>query len=420
MKLADSTFWAIRQVKTRLLESLLIVLGIGLGIAVVCSVLGLNDTFQQVSAEFEQLYRHFSVSTVEDVYDLEQIKRALTVLGESGEKLEKLKLKDYFKFKEAEIEGTQYIWSSMLFWTTDYYYRSSEGVPENGQVARESNDKLAFCRTTADVFSMAKLEIISGDIFRDSDLLNQSRVAVLGKKMADKRFPDEDPVGKQIQINEETFTIIGVVETQLDVEKTPYTFGLGQTDNLDHLIYLPLAEGRLSEIHFLADQDANIADYYARLKDFARLNYKERLSVTGFFIHRQQGQNQAMNRTIAILAIIALLIAAINILNLMLARVWRRYKHIGISVAVGASKRNIFSLFIGEAIILGILGSIMGILLSFGATYLLEALIKQPVQLSLSNSLIGIGVAFVTSLLFGFYPASQAAKIDPVDALRVD
>ena len=419
MKLADLIFWAIRQVKTRLIESLLIVLGIGLGIAVVCSVLGLNDAFQQVSVESEQLYRQFSVSTLEDAYHLDRIKRALTLLGESGERPEKLKLEDYFKFKEAEIEGTQYIWSSMLYWTTDNYFPSSEGVPENDH-ARESNNNLSICRVTPDVFSMAKLEIISGDLFRDSDLLNQSRVAVLGKKIAEKRFPGEDPIGKQIQIEREYFTIIGVVETQLDVEKSLYIFGLGQTDNLDYLIYLPLAEGRLMEIHFLAEQDANIADYYARLKDFAYRHYKDRLSVTGLFIYRQQGQRQAMRRTIVILAIIALLIAAINILNLMLARVWRRYKHIGISVAVGASKRNIFCLFIGEAIILGILGSIIGILLSFGATYLLEALIKQPVRLSLSNSLIGIGVAFVTSLLFGFYPASQAAKIDPVDALRVD
>ena len=398
MKLGDIIFWVIRQVKTRLIESLLIVLGIGLGIAVVCSVLGLHNTFQQVSAEAEQFYRQFSVRSIEDAYNLER-DRALTLLGEFGEQGEKLKLADYFRFKEADIEGTDYIWSIEKIRDEQYAYMA-----------------------TPDVFSMAKLEIISGDIFRDSDLLNQSQVVVLGKKMAEKRFPDEDPIGKQLQLNAGNFTVIGVVQTQLDVEKTPYVTGIGATEDLDYHLYLPFFKDEFFELNLLAAEDVKIADYYARLKDYVSRHYENDLSVMGNLMYYQENQKGsfATGKTIAIMAIIVLLIAVINILNLMLARVFRRYKHIGISVAVGASKRDIFRLFIWEAIMLGILGSIIGILFSIGAPYLMKALINQPVQLSMLNSLIGIGVAFVTSLLFGFYPASQAAKIDPVDALRVD
>ncbi|MCG8515583.1 MAG: ABC transporter permease [Halanaerobiales bacterium] len=398
MKLCDIIFWAIRQIKTRLIESLLIVLGIGLGIAVVCSVLGLYNTFQQVSAEAEQLYRQFSVRSIEDAYNLER-DRALTLLGEFGEQGEKLKLADYFRFKEADIEGTDYIWS----------------------IEKIRDEQHAYM-ATPDVFPMAKLEIISGDIFRDWELLNQSQVVVLGKKMAEKRFPDEDPIGKQLQLNAGKFTVIGVVQTQLDVEKTPYVIGIGATEDLDYHLYLPFFKDEFFELNLLAAEDVKITDYYARLKDYVSRHYKNDLSVMGNLMYYQENQKGsfATVKTIAILAIIVLLIAVINILNLMLARVFRRYKHIGISVAVGASKRDIFRLFIWEAIMLGILGSIIGILFSIGATYLMKALINQPVQLSMLNSLIGIGVAFVTSLLFGFYPASQAAKIDPVDALRVD
>lgn len=404
MRIGDTIYWAIRQVKTRLIESLLIILGIGFGIAVICTVLGLIDSSNHISSSAEQFYRQFSVCSIEDHREWSIKDKALTLVrkrDEKTEKPEKLILKDYFKFKEAEIEGTDYIWATSR-------------IPNNGQYL--------YYMVTPDIFSLAQLELIKGDIFRDADLLNQSRVVVLGKKFAENEFPNQDPIGKQILIDEVNFTVIGVVQTQQDVEIMAHIMGLGPTNELDYHLYVPFSDDEIRDLYFLPAKNVKIEEYYTDLQDYARQHYKNSLAVSGYFLLRQDSQKQifATSKTIGILAIIALLIAAVNILNLMLARVFRRYKHIGISVAVGASKKEIFGLFISEAIILGIFGSIVGILFSIGATYLMKALLNQQVQFSLVNGLIGIGVAFVTSLLFGFYPASQAAKINPVDALRAD
>lgn len=404
MRIGDTIYWAIRQVKTRLIESLLIILGIGFGIAVICTVLGLIDSSNHISSSAEQFYRQLSVCSIEDHREWSIKDKALTLVrkrDEKTEKPEKLILKDYFKFKEAEIEGTDYIWATSR-------------IPNNGQYL--------YYMVTPDIFSLAQLELIKGDIFRDADLLNQSRVVVLGKKFAENEFPNQDPIGKQILIDEVNFTVIGVVQTQQDVEIMAHIMGLGPTNELDYHLYVPFSDDEIRDLYFLPAKNVKIEEYYTDLQDYARQHYKNSLAVSGYFLLRQDSQKQifATSKTIGILAIIALLIAAVNILNLMLARVFRRYKHIGISVAVGASKKEIFGLFISEAIILGIFGSIVGILFSIGATYLMKALLNQQVQFSLVNGLIGIGVAFVTSLLFGFYPASQAAKINPVDALRAD
>ncbi len=140
--------------------------------------------------------------------------------------------------------------------------------------------------------------------------------------------------------------------------------------------------------------------------------------------YASQKETEQMSKKIGLViglfASVGLVIATINILNLMLARVLTRTKSVGIMIALGGNSASIFSEFLLEAIILGLFGALLGIILSFGLAKILQLLVLISISIKLPQLLIGIGLGLVVSLLFGVYPAYQAAKINPVDALRIE
>jgi putative ABC transport system permease protein len=135
-----------------------------------------------------------------------------------------------------------------------------------------------------------------------------------------------------------------------------------------------------------------------------------------------QKQLQRYALLIGILASVGLVIAVINILNLMLARVLKRTKSIGLSMALGSSRQMVFRQFMLEAFTLGIIGSILGILLSFALVEVLKKALGAFFAANMLGTrvLLGFGLGFAVSLLFGVYPAYLGSRTNPVDALRTD
>ncbi len=434
MRFRDKIRWSLRQIRTRILESLLIVLGIGLGVAVICSVLGLMDFYSTSTQMYtDSLYfRTLEIIPTSRGSSMETREKALVSLGQSDQEPKQLTLEDYYALQEVRLEGTQHIWSVRRF---DEAVQEIDDYPEFKSYEEERqwrrDNYQTVILTTPDIFAATQLKVLDGDVFRETDLRERNKVVVMGKGAAEKQFAEEDPIGKELMLKDNFYTVIGVVETQLDPEKEIYIPNIGNVEDLNYAIYIPYLsynfnnddqEDNIDSLNILANPEEEISNYYGRLRDYLGQMYGQQLTVQGYFIYQQETDDQigALQKAIGIFASISLLIAAVNILNLMMARVFRRYKHIGVSTAIGASRNDIFKLFIYEALLLGFFGSIIGLGLAFGALQLLSNFMGTELSLSAIKILIGIGIALVTSLIFGLYPASQAAKINPVDALRTD
>jgi putative ABC transport system permease protein len=157
-------------------------------------------------------------------------------------------------------------------------------------------------------------------------------------------------------------------------------------------------------------------------REYMYQTYGDTISVHSAYeaFHEQQQRFVFMGAVVGLFSSLGLVIAAINILNLMLARIYRRIRSIGIAISIGASRKTIFRQFLIEAALLGLVGALVGLVISYGGVRLITAIVGETVSQTLRAQIYGIGVALLISLLFGVYPALQASRINPVDALRVD
>lgn len=433
MRIRDILSWSFKQIRKRILESLLIILGIALGIAVICSIIGLVEGFnaQTKITLDDSTMRTVTMAAVQDNYGMLDGDKPLTRIGKFGEKPIELTFNDYLKLKEANIEDVESIWVSE---NSGESQAKEEPEPDfqDWEAHRqwERDNVFRYCMTTPEMFQVAELVLVQGDFFTEADLLNKNKVIVLGEELAKRQFGDQNPIGQTIQLERGNLTVIGIVKTGIDPSKKPYFPSIGMTEDLDYYAYIPYLsyrlgyaeEERIHQINLMFREDVNILSAFNNLKNYIESQYGEKVGLSGHFQYQDQAKEQTfiIAKVIGIFGCAALLIAAINVLNLMMARVIRRYKNIGISAAVGASRRDVFLLFLSESLFLGILGSILGIGIAYGALQLLSSFIKLPLSISLFNWIISIVTALLVSLIFGLYPANQAAQVNPVNALRMD
>jgi putative ABC transport system permease protein len=204
----------------------------------------------------------------------------------------------------------------------------------------------------------------------------------------------------------------------------------------DGLAYIPMMSSPqaqrmrfMPQITFMAKDDASIRAAVAELQSYFDATYgAKKVTVTARADQADQNRRRLMGvfTVILLLAGSGLLIASINILNLMVARVLRRTKAIGISVAIGASKASIFTAYLWESLLLGITGGVFGIGMSFVFSGLLQRIIDSSGMrigsIGLDLPMIGtaLGLTLAVNLIFGIYPAYRASRTNVVDALRAD
>ncbi len=272
-----------------------------------------------------------------------------------------------------------------------------------------------------------KTTVSSGAFISETDQKSQSRVAVIGPTTATTLFGDGvDPIGQTVRLNGQIFTIIGV---------TTAKGGTG-FQNQDDIILVPLStaqkqlfgESHLTSIALTAINEDVMTDAQNEVGYFllARHNITSTLEADFTIFSQQDILNTASSVTgtfttlLSGVAAISLLVGGIGIMNIMLVTVTERTREIGLRKALGAKKRDIITQFLIEAVILtftgGLLGILLGVALSLG-----YSLITQS---SFIISLPSIGLAFVVSagigVLFGWYPAKQAAQLQPIEALRYE
>jgi putative ABC transport system permease protein len=287
----------------------------------------------------------------------------------------------------------------------------------------ERRAEALFVATTPSYARTIEMVVAQGRFLADADVTDGKRVIVLGHELSRSLFPYRDPLGGQVRVDEEWFTVVGALEAR---ERTKRGSRLGGRDvnrmGIVPISAYPAPGGRVDEIS-IRISDAEVVSSSAHLidsvltrrhrgaRDFELVVPKELLA--GYERARFQ-----FNVVVGAVAAISLVVGGIGIMNIMLANVSERTREIGIRRSLGASRSDIVQQFIAEALMLTGAGGALGIIVGFLASLVVSYYAGWPTALSLWALLAALTLAASTGLGFGLYPAWQAAGKNPVEALR--
>lgn len=311
-------------------------------------------------------------------------------------------------------------------------------VPQLDRIAtvtvRNRETRTTISGTTADFPIVRNFKPVAGVFFSDQDDNSNARVAVLGQTVYEELFPNgESPIGENIRINNTNFRVIGLLE-----EKG----GSGFNDQ-DNLVIIPLntAQKRLFpsrrpdgkfRVDFIVAQvlsEERQAEAIFQIETVLREAHQIDLDdEDDFTVLSQSDLVGALSQITSILTIflsliagISLLVGGIGIMNIMLVSVRERTREIGLRKAVGATRANILRQFLVEAMVLAIIGGLLGLLLGLsGATAIASLSDDLQPTLAWDSVVVAIGFSAAVGMFFGIFPASRAAKLEPIDALRYE
>ncbi|MEO6131903.1 MAG: ABC transporter permease [Saprospiraceae bacterium] len=298
-------------------------------------------------------------------------------------------------------------------------------------------------------FTLNQLTTSNGDFFEHSD--NTKSVCVIGKNVETKLFNGRDPIGQSIKCGNNYFTVIGVLEKRIATKESLSSLGLR---DLNSDVFIPLEVslarfGDRSQIHkenlgMQGRQRANenvevqqidrlvvrvsesrylqaTADVIAKMlkrRHGGKVDFS--MEIPELLLQQEQKTQDIFNLVLAVIAGISLLVGGIGIMNIMLASVYERIKEIGLRRAIGATSKDIVVQFLFEAVMVSVIGGILGILLGVIAAKAIATTAKIPTIISWWSIILSFGVAASIGLVFGIFPAKKAALLDPIEALRTE
>ena len=283
---------------------------------------------------------------------------------------------------------------------------------------------------TPEYLAVRDWPVIEGRNLVQSDVDGATKNCLIGKTVADTLFGSEDPLGKIIRIKKLPFTVVGIMDRK---GRSP------QGSDQDDIVFVPLRTGQRklfgSEypnsvgsimIQAKSEQDLDRAEEQvtallnqrhrigpSREADFTVRNLTELLDVA-------EQSSKAMSLLLGAVASISLIVGGIGIMNIMLVSVTERTREIGIRMAIGATERDILLQFLTEAVLLTLIGGIIGMLLGVGGAKLVSVIFDWPTLISVQAIAIAFCFSGAVGIFFGFYPARKAASLNPIEALRYE
>jgi putative ABC transport system permease protein len=402
MRLTATVVIALRALRRNKLRSVLTALGIIIGVAAVIAMVSIgNGAKSLVEGQIASLGRNVisvfpgsattggmrggwgtsSTLTIEDAQAIErEIAGAVAVSG--------------------EVRDRQQVLANGLNWNTS--------------ILGESPGYL----------SIRDWELSSGAMFTAADERSTAKVAVIGQTVVTNLFPDVDPIGQTLRIRNLPFKVVGVLK--------PKGFNFFGSDQ-DDVVIVPLTSAmrrvsrrqNLSGILIQAQTPESISRIQQDITDL--LQQRRGGREPDFTVRNQMelaeaatATSRTMTALLGAIAGISLVVGGIGIMNIMLVSVTERTREIGIRLAIGAHDRDVRMQFLIEAMILSILGGVLGVALGIASSEIVSSQLGWPVLVSTSAVVIAVVVSAVIGIVFGFYPAHKAARLDPIDALRFE
>ncbi|MBK6486653.1 MAG: ABC transporter permease [Gemmatimonadetes bacterium] len=291
------------------------------------------------------------------------------------------------------------------------------------------NTNSSITGTTANYLVVRKYELAAGRMFSSAEDNAKARVAVVGPEVL-KNLGLESPyaiLDEQIRIRGIQFTVVGVLKSK--GQSSPWA-------NPDDQILVPLntarfrviGSDRIRSISVLAKSEAQIPETMADIQKILRREHKLRQGRPDDFTIRNQSDflstfaetTVVFTYLLAGIAAVSLLVGGIGIMNIMLVSVTERTREIGVRKALGATRFNILFQFLIEAVVLCLLGGLVGILLGGGVATWLSNAFEWNTQISSSSVVMAFGFSALVGVVFGVWPARRAARLDPISALRYE
>jgi len=291
------------------------------------------------------------------------------------------------------------------------------------------NTSTSIVGSTSNYPEVRKYELQVGRFFTNTEDVTRQRVAVVGPAVVENlglQAP-EAIVGETIRIRGIQFTVVGVLKSK------------GQTNafqNPDDQVLIPittarfrvLGSNRIRAISVLAPSEDGIPETMAEIEKILRRQHKLRPGKDDDFQIRNQADflntlgetTQVFSLLLAGIAAVSLLVGGIGIMNIMLVSVTERTREIGIRKALGATKMNILFQFLIEAVVLCILGGILGIMVGAGGAVIFTKVMGWNTEVGFSSVIVAFGFSAFVGVVFGVYPARRAAGLDPIVALRYE
>ena len=270
-------------------------------------------------------------------------------------------------------------------------------------------------------------KIASGSAFTEEDNTNANNVAVVGQTVVTNLLPNgQSPIGQQIRIRNVPFTVVGVLQ------------GKGSTgfNDQDDTILIPFQTGQVrlfgsSNINQIVVQVADssqISNVNTQMQTLLRHRHQLQTDQADDFtirnnsdiISRVSSVSDTLTMLLGGVAAVSLIVGGIGIMNIMLVSVTERTREIGIRLAIGAQPRDVLLQFLVEAVVLSLLGGIVGILIGSGVALLLPVVAGWTTVLPWNAIALSFGVSAAIGMFFGIYPARKASQLDPIVALRYE
>jgi putative ABC transport system permease protein len=292
-----------------------------------------------------------------------------------------------------------------------------------------NNSNTAIVGTTPSYFSIRRWDVESGELFSDADIRSASRVALIGKTVVENLFGDDvDPVGKTIRIKKSPFTIVGVLESkgqsfdgrdQDDTIIVPITTAQRKLfgNQIPGSVRMIMAQAKSEKYMGVAEEAINDL---VRQRHNIRENAESDFSIRNLTAMAKTASETAktMSMLLGAIASISLLVGGIGIMNIMLVSVTERTREIGIRMAIGAREKDILLQFLLEACVISIVGCVIGVGIGLGGALLVKKMVGAEILISMKSIVLAFSVAASVGVFFGYYPASKAAKLHPIEALR--
>ncbi len=402
--LGENMIMAFHAIMANKMRSLLTMLGIIIGIGSVISIVSIGDTMRGL---FADLYKDAGAT------------QAVVSIGYN---VEDVRDSDYFTLDE--LDKIKEIFGDEISYIDSYASVNSEVL------AGRTNMKFDFQGIDWNFSDVQPVTMISGRYLNEGDILGRKKNVVIEEESARKLFGTENAVGKTFRTtvygDTDMYTVVGVYKKEMSAFQKLLSGGSGNTGSA----YIPYTlltwpNDLFYYCRLYAKEGTDMVNFMSRLTMY--LGKIKNRNAEDFYtntVANEMGSIDSLmgglSMAVGGIAAISLLVGGIGIMNIMLVSVTERTREIGIRKALGARTRDVLIQFLTESAILSALGGIIGVLLAVSLVTAGGAVLGLPVVIKPGIILLAVSFSAVVGIFFGIYPASKAAKADPIDALRYE